>query len=92
MAKFLIRSIAKLNDATGMYRVRVLQVSERIQTMADAETLVFFKSEQRQGFPVEILEVDDEEYARAEGGKMCGYAVASDLKATWVPMAWEPLV
>lgn len=84
MAKFLMRSIAKVADGSGMFRVRVNQICERIDTKEAAETLVEYRAQMRAGFPVEIIEVSEEEYATAASGR-CGYAAASDLAAVWVP-------
>jgi hypothetical protein len=85
MTKFTIRSIATVTDASGMYRVRTLAVSERITTREAAESLVEYRSNLRDGFPVEIIEVSDEDYAAAIAGKLNGYAKASDLTAPWAP-------
>lgn len=62
MAKFIIRNIAKAPVARG-YRAHILLVGENIQTMEQAETLVYVKHRRADGFYCEVVEVPESAYA-----------------------------
>jgi hypothetical protein len=90
MARIALLNIAKAPVARG-YRANIMLTGENIQSLEDAETLVYVIHQRKAGFfcqPILISEHEYQTFNNAPANRRQGYATKADDWSTVTMVEW----